>query len=40
MELNPISGAVVQRDVRRHIETPAALVAKVKAALVAAAGGK
>jgi len=40
MEINPIQGAVIQRDVKRHIETPAALVARVKAALVAAGGGK
>lgn len=40
MELNPIPGADIQRDVKRHIETPAALVAKVKAALAAAGGGK
>lgn len=40
MDLNPIAGVDIQRDVKRHIETPKELVAKVKAALASAGGGK
>lgn len=40
MDINPIPGVDIQRDVKRHIETPKELVAKVKAALAAASGGK
>lgn len=39
MELNPIQGEAIQRDVKRQIEAPKELVDKVKAALTAAAGG-
>ena len=40
MELNPIPGEELQRDVKRQVEAPRVLVDKVKAALAAAAGGR
>lgn len=40
MELNPIPGEDLQRDVKRQVEVPRALVDKVKAALAAATGAR
>lgn len=40
MELNPIPGAELQRDVKRQVEAPRALVERVKAAIAAATGAR